>query len=275
MMTSLALNPILAAQGELIRVVVLAVIMLGGAILKKITDAREQAERERARLAKQAQASKTAAGPPRRDAEFRAPDAAWTGGQEGKAGPRRDNPHRNEIEQFLEEVGRRRSPGNPAQRGEPVSPGAPPNRPMVRPPLPAPVPIQRNPGQPGRARPEGPKSPPPAAAQTPPSRPGSEMAMRKAPGTEDLGNQVRTHANQYLDSSRMSQRVQADLGSAVERTVREHLGTPETSGPRDKEKVTLVAGVPILTLLRSPAGVRTAILVNEILERPKWLRRKS
>ena len=193
-MTSLALNPILAAQGELIRVVVLAVIMLGGAILKKITDAREQAEREPRDWPNRHRHKHRPARLPsvRRGAmpNSATPDAVWTGGQEGKAAPRRDNPHRNEIEQFLEEVGRRRSPANPAQRGEAVSSGAPPNRPIVRPPLPAPVPIQRNPGQPGRTRPEGPKSPPPVAAQSPPTRPGSEMAMRKAPGTEDFGNQI-------------------------------------------------------------------------------------
>ena len=67
LMTPLASISILAAlQAELIRIVILAVVMLGGAILKKITDAREQAERERARLAKQALANKPAAVPPPR-----------------------------------------------------------------------------------------------------------------------------------------------------------------------------------------------------------------
>jgi hypothetical protein len=100
------------------------------------------------------------------------------------------------------------------------------------------------------------------------------MALRKAPGSEDLGTQVRTHLNQYLDSSRMSQRVQADLGSGVERAVHQHLGKTETRGLEENE-APAVAGVPILSLLRNPAGVRTAILVNEILERPKCLRRKT
>jgi len=72
----------------------------------------------------------------------------------------------------------------------------------------------------------------------------------------------------------MSQRVKADLGSAVERAVREHLGKTETRGTEEKEAPAL-AGVPIMTLLRNPEGVRTAILVNEILERPKCLRRKT
>jgi hypothetical protein len=270
-MTTLALISILAAgaNGELIRIVILAVVMLGGAILKKITDSREQAERERARQAKQAQAGKTQSGPPRRDAEIRSPDAVWQGGREAKARPRPDNPHRNEIEQFLEEVGRRR-PANSQDRGElsrgQASPNAPP-RPIARPQS-MPVPIQRIPSAANRPKPEPPKSP------APPTRPGAEMASRKGPGSEDLGTQVRDHLNQYLDSSRMSQRVKADLGSSVERTVREHLGKTETSGTQEIE-MPVVAGVPILTLLQDPAGVRMAILVNEILERPRCLRRKT
>jgi hypothetical protein len=276
-MTTLALIPILAAQGELIRIVILAVVMLGGAILKKITDAREQAERERARLAKQSQASKTQAGPPRRDAEIRSPDAVWPAGQEAKARPRPDNPHRNEIEQFLEEVGRRRPPANPQERSD-LSRGAPsssaPPRPIARPPQAMPVPVQRIPPAASRMRPETAKAPAQPAIATPPLRPGAEMALRKGPGSEDLGTQVRAHLSQYLDSTRMSQRVKADLGSAVERAVREHLGKTETRGTEEKEAPAL-AGVPIMTLLRNPEGVRTAILVNEILERPKCLRRKT
>jgi hypothetical protein len=273
-MTPLASISIFAAlQAELVRIVILAVVMLGGAILKKITDAREQAERERARQAKQAQANKTVAGPPRRDAEFRSPDAVWNAGQEAKAAPRRENPHRNEIEQFLEEVGRRRPSANSAQRGDPVSPSATAPR-LVRPPQPMPVAIQRMPRQAGRTQPEVPKSvaPPP---QTPPTRPGAEIAARKAPVSQDLGTQVRAHSSEYLDSSRMSQRVKADLGSSVERAVHEHLGKTETRGLEDKETPAAATSVPILALLRNPAGVRAAILVNEILQRPKCLRRKT
>ncbi len=278
-MTPLASISILAAlQAELVRIVILAVVMLGGAILKKITDAREQAERERARLAKQAQANKTAAVPPRRDAEFRSPDAVWNAGQEPKAAPRRENPHRNEIEQFLEEVGRRRPAANAAQRGESVSPNATAPRP-IRPPQPMPVPIQRMPGQASRARPEMPKPtarlPQTLPPQTPPSRPGAEIAARKAPGSEDLGTQVQAHLNEYLDSSRMSQRVKADLGSSVERGVREHLGKTETRGTEEKETPAAPTDAPIQSLLRNPAGVRSAILLNEILQRPKCLRRKT
>lgn len=277
-MTTLAFNPILAAQVELIRLVILAVLFLGGAILKKITDAREQTERERARLAKQAQAGKTQGAPPRRDAEFRPSDVVWASGQEPKAAaPRRENPHRNEIEQFLEEVGRRRPAANPQERGDlqrrAPSASAPP-RPIARPTQPMPIPIQRTPASANRTRSEPPKAPsqPPLAPL--PTRPGAEMALRKAPGSEDLGTQVRDHLTQYLDSSRMSQRVKSDLGSGVERAVREHMGSTETRGPEDRETL-VVAGVPILALLRNPAGVRTAILVNEILERPKCLRPKT
>jgi hypothetical protein len=137
-----------------------------------------------------------------------------------------------------------------------------------------PVPIQRMPGQANRARPEMPKpmAPPP---QTLPSRPGAEIAARKGPGSEDLGTQVQAHLNEYLDSSRMSQRVKADLGSSVERGVREHLGKTETRGTEEKETPVGPADAPLQALLRDPAGVRSAIILNEILARPKCLRRKT
>ena len=87
--------------------------------------------------------------------------------------------------------------------------------------------------------------------------------------------QVQAHLSEYLDSSRMSQRVQADLGSSVERGVREHLGKTETRGTEEKETPVGPADAPLQALLRDPAGVRSAIILNEILARPKCLRRKT
>lgn len=292
-MACFALTPILAAPVEFYRLVILALLMLGGTVLKKITDAREQAER--AKGAKTPPARPSAA-PLRRETEFRNADAAWnsgsaetgvsTGSSTGASAPR-DNPHRNEIEQFLEEVGRRRPssypPASYQQRGDAArgSISAPP--PLPRPPArqqsppPMPAPAQRTSGSAGRVKQESQKTAPSTAPQTTPPRPGAELAQRKAPVSGDLGAQVRAHLSQYLESSRLSQRAKAELGSAVERAVREHLGTTATRGTQDQESVAgaVELDAPIVTLLRNPAGVRTAILVNEILERPKCLRRKT
>jgi hypothetical protein len=276
-MTGFAVQPILAANFELYKFIIIALMMLGGAVVKKITDAREQAER--------AKAAKPPAGRP------------------PAAPPRRDNPQRNEIEQFLEEVGRRRPPSNSPPAGETVRGAAPASAPMARPvarqqttPSMA-APMQRTGAPEARMRPDSARLPAAPLSQKTsfqsrpsqtlpsespqvqsPPRPGAEMAVRKAPVSGDLGADIRTHLSQYLDSSRMSQRAKADLGSAVERAVREHMGKTETRGLEDQNAVVAPpaqSGMSIVTLLRNPAGVKTAILINEVLQRPKCLRRKT
>ncbi len=283
MMTRFDATPVLAALTfEFWKFVIILLMVLGSTILKKISDAREKAER--------AKAGKSTGNPPpaaavRRETGSRGPDGVWaTGSAEPVAAARRDNPHRNEIEQFLEEVGRRRPASAPPARGEGVGGAAAPAatqmaRQVARPQPPQPVPAstQRTMGSSARMRPETPKAAPLAAPQSLPLRPGVELAQRKAPVSDDLGAQVRAHLTQYLDSSRMSQRAKADLGTAVERAVREHLGKTETRGTDEQDALTVAAqsGTSIISLLRNPAGVRTAVLVNEILQRPKCLRRET
>jgi hypothetical protein len=281
MMTCLVVTPILAALGfDFWKFVIIILFVLVTTILRKISEVRDKAER--------AKAGKSTGIPPaapaRRESGARGPDGVWaTGSAEPVAPARRDNPHRNEIEQFLEEVGRRRPSSAPPPRGEGMGNAAPAATQMARqvprpqPPQPIPASPQRTVGTSARMRPESPKAAVPAAPQSLPLRPGAELAQRKAPVSDDLGAQVRAHLNQYLDTSRMSQRAKADLGTAVERAVRDHLGKTETRGTEDQDPLTVAAqsGTPIISLLRNPAGVRTAVLVNEILQRPKCLRRET
>jgi hypothetical protein len=278
-MTSLTLIPVLAAPPiELYKFILIALIMLGGPLLKKITDARDQAERAKKGKPPGVQPPVV---PPRRENSIRDADATWNANSaEAPATPRRENPFRNEIEQFLEEVGRRRPAAGGPQRASNERGTAAPAMPRpvpLQPPVPrTPTPMQRNTGSPIRPKSEPPKAPAPAASQTLPPRPGTELAQRKAPVSDDLGAQVRAHLNQYLDSARLSQQARADLGSAVERAVLDHLGTT-TAGSADQDAANAAAdpAASIVALLRNPTGVRTAILVNEILERPRCLRRNT
>jgi len=264
-MTVFSLTPLLAAQFELYKLILFALLMLGGTIVKKISEARERAER-----------SKRAANPPViRNPPVKAPTVRPQAGNTQAAPPGRDNRFRNEIEVFLEEVGQRRSSSAPPQRGAAVrgavAAGLPAARPLMRP-----QPVQPAPRPAGSASPTK-AEPPKAAPQAGPPRPGAEIASRKAPVSDDLGAQIRAHLGQYLESSRLSQQARTDLGKAVELAVREHLGTTVTRGAVGPDQVGTSApsGQPIAALLRNPAGVRTAIMVNEILERPKCLRRKT
>jgi hypothetical protein len=260
-MNVLWLTPLLAAQFEVYKLILFALLMLGGTIVKKISEARERAER-----------SKTAANAPVVRNPPVKPPAASPQADKTQAARPRDNQFRNEIEVFLEEVGRRRSPNDP-QRGATgrgtASAGPPTTRPTMRPQPAKPAPRPSASANPAKAE------PPKAAPQAGPPRPGAEIASRKAPVSDDLGAQIRAHLSQYLESSRLSERAQTDLGNAVELAVREHLGATVTRGATGADPVVATAqSVPLLALLRNPAGLRTAILVNEILERPKCLRRK-
>jgi hypothetical protein len=195
------------------------------------------------------------------------------------AAPKKDNPFRNEIEAFLEEVGKRRAGGE--RPGRPPGERAPGNL-VVAKTLPSPKteptrkpvtlrPVAAN----ERDKPEPSRTVIVPAGSS--ARPGDEMAARKAPGSNDLGKQIRTHLAEYLDSSRMATQTQNDLGNAVDLTVRQHLGSTITTSVADKRQTaapTLEAS-DIMPLLRNASSVRTAIVINEILGRPKGLSRRS
>ncbi len=190
---------------------------------------------------------------------------------------KKDNPFRNEIEAFLEEVGKRRTVGGPGARptgdrnvNDTVL-GRTASSPKVEPPR---KPVMLRPVATAERKPEPAKAVPVAPAAV--TRPGDELAARKAPGSEDLGKQIRTHLSQYLDPSRMAAQTQSDLGNAVERTVRQHLGATVTVGTTAPEPAAQApsAASAIVPLLRNPASVRNSIVINEILGPPKGLRRR-
>jgi hypothetical protein len=202
-----------------------------------------------------------------------------TVGKSPPAVPKKDNPFRNEIEAFLDEVGKRRAAGErssrpPGARGETVpvqtkTLAAPRSEPPRKPVALRPTGTSDR----DKSKPEPTKAV--VIASGPPARPGEEIAARKAPGSEDLGKQIRTHLAQYLDPSRMANQTQNDLGNSVDRTVRQHLGTTITA-PAETEQAAVpkIDGSQIVPLLRNRSNVRTAIVINEILGRPKGLSRR-
>lgn len=171
----------------------------------------------------------------------------------------------NEIEVFLQEVTGRKP--------------APPVAERPAPPRPAPAPQMQAP-QPRRVltqpmQPTTPERKPLAPVEPAPSqhRPVTTLADRKAPGSQDLGNTVRTHLNEYMET-RIEKQVAQDLRDTVAAQVQSHLG--QFSGSKEtKRATTSVAATieqraehPIVALLRNPAGVRQAIIIKEVLARP-------
>ncbi|HET6323052.1 MAG TPA: hypothetical protein VFG04_00015 [Planctomycetaceae bacterium] len=200
-----------------------------------------------------------------------------TAGKVPPAPAKKDNPFRNEIEAFLEEVGKRRTVGGPGGRpaGDRVANDALLAKtvapPRIEPPR---KPVMLRPVASTERKPEPAKAV--AVAPAPATRPGDELASRKAPGSDDLGKQIRTHLSQYLDPSRMTTQAQSDLGNAVERNVRQHLGNTVTVGTADQEQAAQPPSPAsaIVPLLRNVSSVRSAIVINEILGPPKGLRRR-
>src|ERR1700685_4592942 len=134
-MNSFTLPPILsAANVELYRILFIALLAIGGTVIKKISEARERAERNKSAANSAARNAMTRNESPRNEStqkdsprnESAQNDAARNNAPQNEAPrtvappprppvaktpeTRRDNQFRNEIEVFLEEGGRRRSP---------------------------------------------------------------------------------------------------------------------------------------------------------------------
>lgn len=158
-----------------------------------------------------------------------------------------------EIDRFLRDAGGR--PRQPVKADEieiverPPARRAPPPRKVVE--RPRPQPSQRTPA--------------PASAPLSTKRPGEEAAARHLPPPPPPG----TAASLASRGTTLTPRER--LPHSVDRAVSAHLGAfaaaaaPPQGGQR-------VAG-SLLSALRTPRGMRTAIIMHEILQRPRALRR--
>lgn len=185
----------------------------------------------------------------------------------------RDRKVQNEIEDFLEEaMGKQR--GGPEQvrpdEIEVLEPAAStarraPSRPRRRPP-----------SRPG----SGPKQTPPASQPPRQRRPGSGVASRHVLPSQELGSNVTSHLQEHM-GRRVAQETEQHLPHSVDRTVAQHLGdftaddrdTRDTVKPVHRSRVNISNPAGLIDELRSPAGMRKAILLQEILSKPRMLRK--
>jgi hypothetical protein len=190
-----------------------------------------------------------------------------------RPGPRPARPRNDriqqEIDQFIQEAAGRRPPRKEVVSVddiEIVSPPAAGRRPGPRRPAPRP------------SRPVRPVEPKPAVAE----RPGQAAAQRHLTGREQLGAGLSNHVRTHMDN-RVAAEVQQHLPHAVDQEVSQHLGafaarsTGPTALPLDAAAGRRAA-TPALALLgelRSPGGVRQAIILQEILQRPRSLRKRQ
>jgi len=186
----------------------------------------------------------------------------------------RDSKVQNEIEQFLQEAMGNKQRGRqeevPADEIEVVE-AAPPRRQAPRR-KPRPVvsgqrPVERSVIDPATSSPER-------------SRPGTGMATRLAPA--ELGSGLSAHVQDHM-RERVTQETSQHLPAAVSQTVGQHLGefaaaardtrTATAARPLFGAVATLSDATGLIGELRKPAGVRKAIVLQEILARPRALRK--
>lgn len=173
--------------------------------------------------------------------------------QRPRIGPPEGVRMRTEIETFLEEISTAANPNRP-----PAKTNAPP-RPAERP---------RPPG--AKAGKKSGKPQPGAKPQKTP-KPIASLAEQHL-ASSNLGAGVRSHVSDYMQPERIAAEVKQDLAGLIPAQVQAEIGRGKSiSGVATSTAAEPIH--PLITLLRNPQGVRQAIVLQEILQRPKALRR--
>jgi len=115
------------------------------------------------------------------------------------------------------------------------------------------------------------------ARQQPKRKPGARIAERQVPGSKNLGDNIRQHVARRMKAGRVTSHVQQHLDHDVDQSVSEHLGSfsaekRTVTVPRISAGSASITPSGIVRLLRDPVGIRQAVLVSEVLRRPRPLR---
>jgi len=108
--------------------------------------------------------------------------------------------------------------------------------------------------------------------------PQASTSKSRHKGERKVGTGIGAHVDQYI-GKHVSEHIDQDFGEYVDATivdsVDDHLGKRNLEMPTmaASSTKTTAAATSIAALLRNPEGVRNAIIVNEILSRPRPLRR--
>lgn len=166
--------------------------------------------------------------------------------QEAAPKPRREpETARTEIETFLEEISGK-GPKRP-----PVKPN-PPKRPSV-----------------AKSKKSKPQE---AAARTELTGKPRVALSEQHLATSNLGSRLRSHLSTYMQADRMAAEVQQDLPNRIARNVEADLG-PRHLTSTTAQSIAQAPIHPLIKLLRDPQGIQQAIALQEILQKPRALRR--
>ncbi len=205
--------------------------------------------------------------------------------EKGNKRPRpKESSVRREIEEFLEQQGGRPpKPKQPMMLGEddieivdePVRRPVPPrptNKPKPTPQRPAANRPANRPAQKAPTAQQRPKALAPTPVQKT-SRPGERHV-----GSQDLGDGLRKHVQTAM-GERMAAQAQKDVpqltaagvhSAATDKQLKDDLNAFKVTGKAD---ASLAKASPIMRMLRDPGSVRNAVLLAEIMTRPRALRK--
>lgn len=123
-----------------------------------------------------------------------------------------------------------------------------------------------------------PRRPAPARPTRQP-KPGTGVAGRHLGGQERLGSSVRDHLRTHMEE-RVEEQAEGYLPHAVDQLVAQHLGafSADSSGSSGRtaqsetRRRARIRAAALRTAFRTPGGARNAVLMHEILSRPRSLR---
>ncbi len=188
----------------------------------------------------------------------------------------RDGKVQNEIEVFLQEAMGRRAPKQQQQLGsddiEIIE--TPPQR--RRPPQ-----EQRTQNQPPRRNPKTPATARPSLQQQR-SQPGEGLSSRHLISSSDMAQGVRSHADDHM-KPRLAAQIENDLPHLVDQGVSQHLGefraddndTRRSVVPFIRSRAAVKDATGLIAALRQPAGMRRAIVLQQILSKPRALQKRG
>ncbi len=186
---------------------------------------------------------------------------------EGKPLPQRARPKRDlrsEIDVFLEELQQKPGAEPPREAPREVLTREPAERPRGD------KPRKPNPQQPKATKAKGNKS---SGTKSSPGQPGPNQPGPNRPGPNRPGQGIREHVSSYMAENRVGAEVQQHLAHRVDQAVQRDL-SGGTVAAVESVSSPVTAPHPLMALLLRPEGVRQAILMNEILQRPRALRER-
>ena len=106
------------------------------------------------------------------------------------------------------------------------------------------------------------------------AKPGTRLAQQHLAPTP-LGQGVRSHLSEYMATDRVTAEAQQHIGHRIDQAVQQDLGSMAAAAPAAPNVRSGAPANPWMAILSQPGGMRQAFVLNEILQKPPALRRKT